>query len=94
MIMREPPLDPAVANEVPQADVLTGHDQEHLVTYFRLLDADAEGTDWTEVVRMVLHIDPSQEPEWARRAWESHLKRAKWMTEHGHRHLLRGGAPH
>jgi len=28
------------------------------------------------------------------RAWESHLKRAKWMTEHGYRHLLRGGAPH
>jgi T6SS, Transcription factor, DNA binding domain len=94
MIIRKPPLDPPVANEVPQADVLTGYDQEHLVTYLRLLDADAEGADWTEVARMVLHIDPSQEPERARRAWESHLKRAKWMTEHGYRHLLLGGAPH
>jgi len=29
----------------------------------------------------------------ARRAFESHLSRAKWMTEHGYRLLLRGGAP-
>src|SRR6266404_5770324 len=76
------------------ADVLSGYDQEHLVTYLRLLDADAEGADWTEAARIVLHIDPPQEPERARRAWESHLKRAKWMTEHGYRHLLKGGAPH
>ena len=47
-----------------------------------------------EVARIVLDIDPSREPERARRAWESHLARANWMTEHGYRHLLRGGAPH
>jgi hypothetical protein len=29
----------------------------------------------------------------ARRAFESHLSRAKWMTEHGYRLLLRGGSP-
>lgn len=92
--MRKPPLDPPVDDHAPQADVLTGYDQEHLITYLRLLDADAEGADWTDVARIVLHIDPSREPERARRAWESHLKRAKWMTEHGYRHLLRGGAPH
>jgi Uncharacterized conserved protein (DUF2285) len=94
MIMRKPPLDPPVDDQAPEADVLTGYDQEHLVTYLRLLDADAEGADWTEVARIVLHIDPLQEPERARRAWESHLKRAKWMTEHGYRHLLKGGPPH
>jgi Uncharacterized conserved protein (DUF2285) len=92
--MRNPPLDPPVDDQAPEADVLTGYDQEHLVTYLRLLDADAEGADWTEVARIVLHIDPSQEPDRARRAWESHLKRAKWMTEHGYRHLLMGGPPH
>jgi hypothetical protein len=90
--MRKPPLDPP--DQAPEADALTGYDQERLVTYLRLLDADAEGADWTEVVRIVLHIDPSREPDRARRAWESHLKRAKWMTEHGYHHLLRGGAPH
>jgi len=91
--MPAPPLDPPVANEAPTSDVLTGYDQEHLITYLRLLDAEADQADWTEVARIVLHIDPRCEPERARRAWESHLARAKWMTEHGYRHLLRGGAP-
>jgi hypothetical protein len=35
-----------------------------------------------------------QEHDRARRAWESHLARARWMTERGYHHLLRGGAPH
>ena len=87
--MRKPPPDPAINDQAPKGDVLTRYDQEHLVTYLRLLDADAEGADWTEVARVVLRIDPAQEPERARRAWESHLARAKWMTEHGYRDLLR-----
>jgi hypothetical protein len=61
--------------------VLTGYDEQHLVTYLRLLDAEAEGADWQEVARIVLHIDPAQEPERAHRAWTSRLARARWMTE-------------
>jgi len=68
--MRKPPLDPPVNDQAPEGDVLTRYDQEHLVTYLRLLDADAERAEWTEAARIVLHIDPSQEPERARRAWE------------------------
>jgi hypothetical protein len=37
----------------------------------------------------VLHIDPEREPDRAKRTWESHLARAKWVTENGYRHLLR-----
>ena len=88
--MQKPPLDPDVADVAPSAPILTGYDQEHLVTYLRLLDADAERADWGEVVRIVLHIDPDREPDRARQAFDSHLARAKWMTEHGYRHLLRG----
>lgn len=91
--MRKPPLDPDVANEAPVSNHLTVYDEEHLITYLRLLDANAEGADWKEVARIVLHIDPDTEPDRARRAWETHLARAQWMTEHGYRHLLRGGAP-
>ena len=69
-------------------------DEDHLVTYLRLLDADSEGADWQEVARLVLHIDPLRERERARRAWQSHLTRAKWLTTHGYTHLIRGGAPH
>jgi Uncharacterized conserved protein (DUF2285) len=88
--MSKPAPDPPVADVAPDAEVLTRYDEQHLVTYLRLLDADAEGADWTEVASVVLHIDPSREPERARRAWETHLARARWMTEHGYQHLLRG----
>ncbi len=92
--MRSPPLNPPVSDTAPTASVLTSYDEQHLVTYLRLLDAESEGADWQEVARIVLHIDPAREPERARRAWDSHLARARWMTENGYRHLLHGGAPH
>ena len=91
--MQRPPLDPDVADTAPSGSALTVYDEEHIITYLRLLDADAEGADWREVARIVLHLDPEHESDRARRAFESHLSRAIWMTEHGYRHLLRGGAP-
>ena len=91
--MQKPPLDPDVADAAPMDSELTPYDHEHAVTYLRLLDADAEGADWQEVARIVLHIDPEREPDRARRAFDSHLARAKWMTEHGYKHLLRGDIP-
>jgi hypothetical protein len=92
--MQSPPPDPPISDVAPTDRNLTGDDQQHLVTYLRLLDADAEGADWQEVAKIVLHIDPEREPDRAKRAWESHLARAKWLTANGYRHLLRGGAPH
>ena len=90
--MQKPPLDPDVADTAPSDSVLTVYDEEHLITYLRLLDADAQGADWREVARIVLHIDPEHESDRARTAFESRLSRAKWMTEHGYRRLLRDGA--
>jgi hypothetical protein len=90
--MQKPPLDPDVSDTAPSDPVLTVYDEEHFITYLRRLDADAEGADWREVAGIVLHLDPEHEPGRARRAFDSHLSRAKWMTEHGYRHLLRGGA--
>jgi hypothetical protein len=83
-------LDPDVADDVPFSDSITAYDEAHFITYLRLLDADAEGAEWREVARIVLHRDPIAEPDRTRICWETHLKRAKWMTEHGYRHLLRG----
>jgi hypothetical protein len=88
--MQKPPLDPDVSDAAPNAPTLTTYDQEHLVTFLRLLDAGAKGADWREVARIVLHIDPDLEPARARDAFDSHLARANWMTEHGYRRLLRG----
>jgi hypothetical protein len=55
---------------------LTTYDEEHLVKYLRLLDADLDGADWREVARLVLHLDPEHESDRALRALESHLSSA------------------
>jgi Uncharacterized conserved protein (DUF2285) len=92
--MPMPPLDnPEVADLAPANPILTAYDEEDAVTYMRMLDADAEGADWREVSRIVLHIDPERDPDRARRAFESHLSRAKWVSNTGYRQLLRHGWP-
>jgi hypothetical protein len=83
---------PRVAAIAPTDPTLTPYDYAHRVTYLRLLDAQAEGIDWRELARIVLYIDPDQEPERARKTVDSHLARAKWMTGHGYRHLLKGAS--
>ena len=89
--MSKPPLDPDVADVAPTDSALTPYDEQHVLTYARLLQADSEGADWREVARIVLHIDPEREPDRARNAYLSHLQRAKWVTEQGR--LLRGAGP-
>lgn len=76
-------------DEPPASSTLTDYDREHLATYVRLLDAEADGADWGEAVRVIFGLDPAREPERARRVHDSHLSRARWMTEHGYRDLLR-----
>jgi hypothetical protein len=90
--MQSPPLDPKVADLAPTVPTLTPYDEEHVVTYLRLLDAEADNAEWSEAARLILHIDPITELDRARRAFDSHLARAKWMTSHGYRHLLRRGS--
>ena len=87
--MPKPSTNQTVADLAPSDAVLTAYDHQHLITYLRLLDADAQGADWNEVSKIVLGIDSIQEPERARNAWKSHLARANWMTEHGYKDLLK-----
>ena len=68
MAYAETTARPRCTNEAPTAPILTGYDEEHLITYLRLLDAETDGADWTAVARIVLHLDPDREPERARRA--------------------------
>jgi hypothetical protein len=90
--MQPPPLDPSVADVAPTEPVLTAYDEKHAITYLRLLDAEADNADWQEAARLILRIDPVIEPDRARRAFDSHLARAKWMMSQGYRHVLRGNA--
>jgi hypothetical protein len=90
--MKTAPLDPHVADVAPAGPTLTAYDEEHMITYMRVLDADQQEADWRDVSRIVLRIDPDNDADRARLAFESHLSRARWMTEQGYRHLLRSGA--
>lgn len=79
---------PAFEDRPPDGLRVTSYDERHLATYIRLLDADAEGADWREVVAVIFGLDPSQDPDRARTVHDSHLARARWMTEVGFQYLL------
>lgn len=83
-----PELDPDVEDKAPTGPAITTYDEEHFVTYLRLLDAEAEGADWREVARIVLHRDPVTDEISTRHCWESHLARAQWMANQGYRRIL------
>ena len=87
-----PELDPDVEDEAPTSPDITIYDEEHFVTYLRLLDAKAEGADWKEVAQIVLHRDPVAEELQTRRCWQSHLERAQWLSREGYRKILEQAA--
>ncbi|AZO54395.1 DUF2285 domain-containing protein [Mesorhizobium sp. M8A.F.Ca.ET.208.01.1.1] len=81
-------------DEPPASVVLTSYDREHMKLYLRLLDAETDGADWREAVRILFGLDPDRDPERARRVYGTHLARARWMTTHGYRELVREGYRH
>ncbi len=78
----------------PDQAQLTAYDQEHMKLYLRLLDAAADGADWREVMEVLFELDPRKDPDRARRVHDAHLARARWMTSHGYRLLVREGYRH
>lgn len=87
-MLGRPPLDPDVEDEAPGGSSISAYDEEHYVTYLRLLDACRDGADWREVARIVLHRDPVADEARSRRCWESHLARAQWLSSAGYRQIL------
>lgn len=81
-------LAPDFDDPPPQDAQLSAYDERHLVTYLRLLDAEKDGASWQKAAAIILGIDPDQDPARAKRIHDSHLARAKWMTQTGYRHLL------
>ncbi len=79
---------PDFDDQPPLMDRLSAYDERHLVTYLRLLDAEIDGASWEEAVSIIFSINPVAEPDRARRVYDSHLARAKWMTHSGYKHLL------
>jgi hypothetical protein len=61
--MKTPPFDPHIADVAPAGRALTENDEEHMITYMRVLNADRQGADWRDVSRIVLRIDPDTEAD-------------------------------
>jgi hypothetical protein len=74
------PPDSRIADTAPTDAEVTEYDERHMILYLRLLDADAEGADWTAVARLVLGRTVASDRDGAYRCWETHLARARWMA--------------
>ncbi len=79
----------AFSDAPPGDDTITDYDRRHLATYLRLLDAEAEGAEWQEVVRVIFGLDAGKDSDRAERVHASHLARAHWMTAYGYDALIR-----
>ena len=80
---------PAFLNEPPPSESLTDYDREHMVLYMRLLDSARDGANWREVVPVLFGLDPEANSDRCRKIYDTHLARARWMTEQGYRELAR-----
>lgn len=82
-----------IADAPPDEARLTTYDRDHLKLYMRLLDAETAGASLEEVSSVLFGIDATAEPKRAQRVRDSHLSRARWMTEQGYRQILKHGLP-
>ncbi len=76
------------AATAPKGDALTVYDRANVKLYMRLLDAETSDATLPEMAQVLFGIDAEAEPDFARDVVESHLARARWMTEIGYRLLL------
>ncbi|CAA0099659.1 Uncharacterised protein [Starkeya nomas] len=79
---------PPFLDEPPVSQTLTAYDLEHMALYLRLLDSARDGADWREAVQILFGLDPTRDPLRSRHVHDTHLARARWMTEHGYRELI------
>jgi hypothetical protein len=85
--------DDPFLDEAPDCPELTPYDRKHMKLYFRLMDSATDGACWREAVSILFRLDADREPERARRIYDTHLARARWMSEQGYRLLVREGRP-
>lgn len=72
-----------IAEHAPDAPIMTDYDRVHILTYARLLDAERDGYDWSDVAMEVLDLDVAADPCGAKNCWQSHLDRAHWFVDGG-----------
>jgi len=72
----------------PASDTVTAYDRRCFKLYIMLLDADASGEEWSDAYKRVFGKSEIQNHERAFKHYQTHLKRAKWMTNTGYQQLL------
>ena len=76
-------------NDIPPlTNRVNAYDEAHLAAYLCLLDAADEGADWREVAAIIFGLDVDADVQRAKQMHDSHLARARWMTETGYLQLL------
>lgn len=80
---------PPVTSQAPTANHVTAYDEAHVVLYLRLLDALAAGATEADICKDLLGLRGGPEDAHSRAILESHIVRARWMTEHGYRAFLK-----
>ena len=69
-------------NVAPSGHITT-YDKQNLPIYAEMLDAESAGMGWAEGARTILGLDLTQDATSARRCWDSHLARARWIVGDG-----------
>lgn len=72
-----------ICAQAPDVPAMTDYDRTHILTYARLLDAERDDYDWTDVAMEVLDLDVAADPCGAKICWQSHLDRAHWFVDGG-----------
>jgi len=72
-----------IVERAPNNPAMTDYDRVQMLTYARLLDAESDGYGWTDVAVEVLDLDVAADPAGAKRCWQSHLDRARWIVGDG-----------
>jgi len=70
----------------PVDDKITAYDRAHFKLYLRLLDAGEHGVYWKTAALEIMGLETDDSN--AKTCWQSHLQRAKWMSNSGYRQLL------
>jgi hypothetical protein len=78
---------PQFEDTPPQTERVSDYDERHFVTYLRILEAGKENASWQEVAAVVFGLNVAADPGRAKRVYDSHLARAKWMSEAGYLQL-------
>ena len=83
---------PFLLDAPPESDQLTEYDRAHFTTYLFLLDWSARGGDWRKAAEQIFDEEIAIALFRAKKAYDTHLARAQWMTHTGHRLLVNDNA--